>query len=72
MSFALQELSRLLAAERPLVGIVVSIDGIQVKVATARGAITARALDTLAIGDRVHLHNGIASRAPTAHQAFPI
>lgn len=72
MSFALQELSRLLAAERPLVGSVVAVDGTQVKVATARGAITARALDTLAIGDRVHIHNGIATRAPTAHHALPV
>lgn len=72
MSFALQELSRLLAAERPLVGSVVSIDGMQVKVATTRGAITARSLETLAVGDRVQLHNGIASRAPTAHQGFPV
>ncbi|MFN3980157.1 MAG: hypothetical protein ACK4SA_07230 [Caldilinea sp.] len=72
MSFALRELSQLLTAERLLVGSVVEVDGTQVRVATARGAVTARTLDVLAVGDRVHIQNGIASRAPSARAVFPV
>ena len=53
MSFALKELSRLLAPEQTVVGAVVGIDGSVVRVATERGAVTARTLDAVAVGDRV-------------------
>lgn len=72
MSFALKELSRLLATERPLVGSVVAVEANVVRIATERGAITARALDTLTVGDRAQVQNGIAARAPIARQAFPV
>ena len=49
MSFALKELSRLLATDTPVVGAVVGIGGAVVRVATERGAVTARTLDTGAI-----------------------
>ena len=72
MSFALKELSRLLATDTPVVGAVVGIDGAVVRVATERGAVTARALDAVAVGDRVQIKSGIASKAPVAKQVFPV
>jgi hypothetical protein len=72
MSFALKELSRLLATDTPVVGAVVGIDGSAVRVATKRGAVTARTLDAVAVGDRVQIKNGIATKAPVAKQVFPV
>jgi hypothetical protein len=72
MSFALKELSRLLATDTPVVGAVVGIDGAVVRVATERGAVTARTLDVVTVGDRVQIKNGIASKAPVAKQVFPV
>ena len=72
MSFALKELSRLLATDAPVVGAVVGIDGSVVRVATERGAVTARTLDALAVGERVQIKNGIATKAPVARQVFPV
>lgn len=72
MSFALKELSRLLAGDTPLIGAVVGIDGAAVRVATERGAVTARTLDAVVIGDRVQIKNGIATKAPVAKQVFPV
>lgn len=70
MSFALKELSRLLATDMPVVGAVVGIEGAVVRVATARGAVTARTFDVVTIGDRVRIENGIATKAPVAKQVF--
>lgn len=72
MSFALKELSRLLATDAPVVGAVVGIDGALVRVATERGAVTTRTLDAVAVGDRVQIKNGIATKAPVAKQVFPV
>ena len=72
MSFALKELSRLLATDTPVVGAVVGIDGPVVRVATERGAVTARTLDAVAVGNRVQIKNGIATKAPVAKQVFPV
>lgn len=72
MSFALKALTRLLAPEQTVVGAVVGIDGAVVRVATERGAVTARALDAVTVGDRVQIKNGIATRAPVAKQVFPV
>jgi hypothetical protein len=72
MSFALKELSRLLATDTPVVGAVVGIDGAVVRVGTERGAVTARTLDAVAVGDRVQIKNGIATKAPVAKQVFPV
>ena len=72
MSFALKELSRLLLPTQAVVGAVVSIDGVVVRVATERGAVTARTLDAVAVGDRVQIKNGIATKAPVAKQVFPV
>lgn len=72
MTFALKELSRLLTTDRPLLGTVVGINGAFVRIATERGAVTARALDALAVGDRVHVQNGVATKAPVARQTFPV
>ena len=72
MSFALKELSRLLATDTSVVGAVVGIDGAVVRVATERGAVTARTLDAVAVGDRVQIKSGIATQAPVAKQVFPV
>jgi ribosomal protein L35AE/L33A len=72
MSFALKELSRLLTTDAPVVGAVVGIAGAVVRVATERGAVTARTLDTVTVGDRVQIKNGIATKAPVARQVFPV
>lgn len=72
MSFALKELTRLLAPDASVLGSVVGLDSKVVRVATERGAVTARTLDTLAVGDRVLIKNGIATRAPVAHQSYPV
>ena len=72
MSFVLKELSRLLATDTPVVGAVVGIDGAVVRVATERGAVTARTLDVVTVGDRVQIKNGIATKAPVAKQVFPV
>lgn len=72
MSFALKELSRLLATDTPVVGAVVGIDRAVVRVATERGAVTARTLDVVTVGDRVQIKNGIATKAPVAKLVFPV
>lgn len=72
MTFALKELTRLLSQDSPVVGAVVGIDGARIRVATERGAAIARTLDTLAVGDRVLIRNGMATRAPVARQIFPV
>ncbi len=72
MTFPLKELSRLLAQDAAMVGSVVASEGTLVRVATERGAVLARTLDTLAVGDRVLIRNGLATRAPVARQAFPV
>ena len=72
MTFALKELKRLLLQDAPVVGAVIAIDGAQARVATERGAVIARTLDTLSVGDRVLIHNGMATRAPVARQIFPV
>ena len=55
-----------------MVGAVVGIDGAVVRVATERGAVTARTLDSVTAGDRVQIKNGIATKAPVAKQVFPV
>lgn len=72
MTFPLKELTRLLAQDTPVLGSVVGIEGAMVRVATERGAMLARKLDTLAVGDRVLVRNGLAARAPVARQAYPV
>lgn len=72
MTFALKELTRLLSQDSTVVGSVVGIEGALVRVATERGAAIARTLDTLAVGDRVLIKNGMATRAPVARQIFPV
>lgn len=72
MSFALRELGRLLASATPVIGVVVGLDGAIARIATPRGAVTARTLDAVTIGDRVRIENGIAIKAPVARQVFPV
>lgn len=72
MSFALKELSRLLATDTSVVGAVVGVNGAVVRVATERGAVTASTLDAVVIGDRVQIKNGIATKASVAKQVFPV
>ncbi|TRZ64063.1 MAG: hypothetical protein D4S02_11380 [Rhodocyclaceae bacterium] len=72
MSFALKELSRLLTTPDTTVGAVVAIDGVKVRVATTSGAMTVHAVETVSVGDRVLIRNGLARRAPTARQSYPV
>jgi hypothetical protein len=72
MTFPLQELTRLVAPDTTLVGAVVGFNGNLVRVATERGAVTARSLDVLAIGDRVLVRHGMATRAPVARHIYPV
>jgi hypothetical protein len=72
MSFALVELKRLLASGDTLVGAVMGIEVSRITVATPVGAMTAHALDSVVIGDRVLIRNGQARRAPIARQSFPV
>lgn len=72
MSFALKELTRLLVPDASVIGSVVAIEGVLVRVATERGAVNARTVDVLAVGDRVLVKNGMAFRAPVARHVFPV
>lgn len=72
MSFPLAELRRLLAPTDVLVGTVVAIDGDVARIATSRGAIRARAVARLAVGDRVRVEQGVALRAPVAREVFAV
>lgn len=72
MTFPLQELKRLIASDQALVGSVVGLEGSLIRVATARGAMTARSLDTLVVGDRVLIKNGMATKAPVARHIYPV
>ena len=58
--FPLIELKRLLADSAPVSGIVVSINGDQVRVATPQGVVTARTSSAIQAGIRVLLQNGLA------------
>ena len=72
MTYPLTELARLLAQDSVAVGSVVGIDGTLVRVATERGAVMARTLDALAVGERVLIRNGMATRAPVARHSYPV
>lgn len=72
MSFALTELRRLLQQDETLIGVVVSVAGAQVRVATAEGALTVSALGSLGIGDRVLILAGVASASPAAKLSYPV
>ena len=72
MSFALRELSKLLNADLTVLGVVVSVETSMIKVATAKGAMTVRTLETLVTGDRVLISQGLAQKAPVAQRTFPV
>jgi hypothetical protein len=72
MSFALRELAKLLNADSTVLGVVVSVEISIIKVATAKGAMTVRTLETLIVGDRVLISQGLARKAPVAQQTFPV
>ncbi len=72
MTFPLRELADLMTSEATLVGVVVGIEGAQVRVATQRGGRLVRTQEVLQVGDRVLLREGLALRAPTASRVFPV
>lgn len=72
MTFPLTTLTRLLTAESSEIGSVVGIEGGLIRVASARGAILARTVDTLTVGDRVQIRNGMATKSPLARQIYPV
>lgn len=72
MTFPLKELSRLLKQENTQMGIVVAMSNATIKVATPQGAMTVPSQETLKIGDRVLVRNGMATRAPVATRTFAV
>lgn len=72
MSFAPQELRRLLAPQEAMHGAVVAIQDGRARIATKRGAVMASSLDDLKVGDRVTIRNGIANRTPAAVVVYPV
>lgn len=72
MSFPLKELSRLLAQDSSSLGVVVGFNGALVRLATEKGAVVARTLDVLTVGDRVLIRQGVAMKAPAATDVFPV
>lgn len=72
MSFALAVLRRLLQQDETLIGVVVSVDGAQMRIATAKGAMTVTASGSTAVGDRVLIRSGIAFAAPFATRSYPV
>ena len=72
MTFPLKTLTRLLSSDATEVGSVVALEGSAIRVATTRGAVQARTVDELAIGDRVLIRNGMATKAPVARQTYPV
>jgi hypothetical protein len=72
MTFALKELARLLAPQETRLGVVVALEGKQVRVASERGVMTVQAIDALAVGERVLVRSGLATRAPSALQSYPV
>lgn len=72
MSFALRELSKLFTTDSTVLGVVVGVETSVISVATAKGAMTVKTLETLAIGDRVLINQGRARKAPVAQQTFTV
>ncbi len=72
MTFPLKALTQLLASESSVIGSVVGIEGSLIRIATARGAVLARTVDALSVGDRVQVRNGMATRSPVARQIYPV
>ena len=72
MTFPLKALTQLLSPESVVIGSVVGIEGSLIRVATARGAVLARTVDALSVGDRVQVRNGMATKSPVARQVYPV
>ncbi len=72
MSFALKELSSLIAGEKAVIGSVVGFSGGFVEIATAKGKVQARAAGSLVPGDRVTVRGGWAEKAPVATITYPV
>lgn len=72
MSFAIKELSGLLAGQQRVAGVVTGFSGEFVVVATARGAVQARAAGTVVRGDRVTITGGWCEKAPVADAIYPV
>ena len=72
MSFAVNEVSRLLTTERTRLGVVTGFSGAFVVVATARGAVLARPAGTVAKGSRVTVRDGWAEPAPVASVTYQV
>ena len=53
-------------------GVVVALEGKQVRVASERGVMTVQAIDALVVGERVLVRNGLATQAPSAGQSYPV
>lgn len=69
MSFALHELASLLNPPAQVMGMVVEL-GTTIRVATSRGSVLATPVGSMAVGDRVVILGGMASKAPVAKLEF--
>ncbi|MDK9690528.1 hypothetical protein ACLSSQ_00490 [Azospira sp. APE16] len=72
MRHALGELRRLLQGPDASTGVVASVQGDVVKVATRVGLLTLKASGTVTAGDRVTISDGVAKPAPKAGKSYPV
>ena len=71
MSFAISELSTLLAKDTQLRGVVVAVQGGALRVATKNGALLATPVGSVVVGDNVTVTNGMAVKVPGAVNSYP-
>lgn len=72
MTFPLKDLSSLIGQRGKTTGVIVQVGDGFVRVATRQGGVMARMLDVPAVGDRVLVENGIATKAPVAGRRYPV
>jgi len=71
MSFAISELSTLLAKDTQLRGVVVAVQGVAWRVATKNGALLATPVGSVVVGDNVTVTNDMAVKVPGAVNSYP-
>ena len=70
MTFVINELRQLLSPSQSALGVVVGIRSGAYQIATPQGLKTVASLDTLSIGDRVTLKNGVAIKTPAPSRTY--
>ena len=72
MSFAVNELKKILGTTTQVDGVVDSVVNGVVKIASPKGLVTARSLVSLSKGDRVRVEGGIAYPLSTPTRSYPV